>query len=83
MPGSMYFLGFAISCAIIPLMSDKIGRKKPFSLSLLIQTIMYFVIFFTKNIYTTIGCYFIIGMCSGGIVPIGLTYLNEFLPESK
>ena len=36
MIGSMYFVGFAISSGIIPPLSDKIGRKSIFMVSLIL-----------------------------------------------
>lgn len=80
MPGSLFFLGFAISSAIVPPLGDKYGRKWTFILSMLVQTICYFVVFFSKNIYLTIVFYFIVGLCSGGVVVVSTIYMNEFMP---
>lgn len=79
--GSAYFLGFAISSGITPNLADKYGRKKPYQGSLIVQTFAYFVIIISKNIYLTIGCYLIVGLCAGGRVAIGSNYLSEFIPQ--
>ena len=78
--GSAYFLGFAISSGITPSLADKYGRKKPYQSSLIVQTIAYFVIIMSKDIYLTIGCYLMVGLCAGGRVAIGTNYLSEFIP---
>lgn len=78
--GSFYFLGFGISSGILPPLADKFGRKYTYFFDVLTQTIAYLVIFFSKNIYLTIACYLVVGLCAGGRVAIGTTYMNEFLP---
>ena len=52
--GSVYFAGFAVSSGIIPPMSDKLGRKWIYIISLTIQTICYSVIIETKSIWRVI-----------------------------
>ena len=49
--GSMYFIGFAISSGITPLLAGKYGRKLPYLGSLLLQTLAYLVIILSKSIY--------------------------------
>ena len=79
--GSLYFVGFGISSLIVPSWSDKIGRKVPYMCSLLLQLFAYIAIFFSKDIYLTVVCYFIVGLCAGGRVAVGTTYLAELVPE--
>lgn len=74
----MYFAGFAISSGIIPPISDKVGRKWIFIVSLTVQTICYAVVVFTINIRYVVYSNFIIGLCSGGFMTM-IAYLNEFL----
>ena len=81
--GSIYFAGFAISSAIVPPMADKFGRKWTYFASLAVQTSAYIVIFFSKSIYLSIVFYFIVGLCAGGRVAIGTTYMNEFIPSNR
>ena len=40
----------------------------------------YVGIFFSHNVWFTISCYLLVGLCAGGRVAIGTTYLNEFIP---
>lgn len=79
--GSVYFLGFAVSAGVTPYLSDQYGRKYPYFFSIFFQTISYALIILSKNIYLTIGCYLIVGLCAGGRVAIGTIYISEFLPK--
>lgn len=76
-------MGFAISSGLVPCLADKYGRKWPYFFSLLVQTGAYVGIFFSKSISLTIGLYLVVGLCAGGRVAIGTTYMNEFLPERR
>ena len=78
--GSVYFLGMAASASFIPYISDIMGRKKPYALSLLLALIGYLVMYFSTSINLTIAAYLIIGIAAGGRVIIGATYMNEFIP---
>ena len=49
--GSMYFVSFAISSAVVPNLADRFGRKWPFFYSLLVETMAYFGIYFSMNIW--------------------------------
>jgi MFS family permease len=79
--GSAYFLGFAVSAGITPMISDKLGRKVPYSMSLMVQTCAHGLIIWSNNINGTIAYYLLVGLCAGGRVCIGSMYLAEFLPE--
>jgi MFS family permease len=74
-------MGFAISAGITPFLSDIYGRKWPYRASLIIQTIGYAFIIFSKSVRFTIGYYFLVGLCAGGRVAIGTNYLSEFIPS--
>lgn len=39
--GTMYFLGWAIACVIVPRMGDVYGRKKPFLASAIFSVFIY------------------------------------------
>ena len=79
--GSIYFVGFAISAAIVPRMADKYGRKNPYMCSLAVQFVVIILIFLCKNIYVAIFYYLLIGVCAGGRIAVGAMYMNEFIPE--
>ena len=79
--GSMYFLGFAISCGIVPYLADLHGRKKPLWWSMLVQTLAYVAITISTNVYMVNVLYLVVGLCAGGRVATGTMYMNEFVPS--
>lgn len=79
--GSFYFAGFSVSSAFVPNLADRLGRKKPYFISILTQSLAYALIFFSRDVLMVNFCYFVVGLCAGGRVAIGTTYMNEFLPE--
>lgn len=81
--GSVYFIGFALSSAIVPNQADRFGRKMPLIASIFVQTLAYFYIYFTQDIWRIITCYFVVGCCAGGRVGICVPYMNEFIPKDR
>jgi MFS family permease len=80
--GTFYFLGWGISSVIVPRLSDSsAGRRKPYLCSLACGLILYLMIVISPNIYITIIYFFGIGLCQGGRAIVGLSYMNEFIPE--
>jgi len=79
--GGFYFFGFAISCIFVPRIADLVGRKYPFIISMMFQTLAYLLIIFSRNIYFTIFCYWLVGMCAAGRMIVGVMYLCEFVME--
>ena len=80
--GSFYFIGFAISSAIIPPISDKYGRKIIYLLSLMTQCYMQAVIVYvTTSVNVMIALYLGVGLAAGGKVVVGTNYLSEFVPD--
>ena len=80
--GSMYFLGFAISCGTIPYLADLYGRKHQIFLAVFVQTLAYIVITCSKDVYLTNAMFLVVGLCCGGRVAAGTMYMNEFLPPA-
>jgi putative MFS transporter len=71
-----------ISSLTVPRLSDRYyGRKRPYVISLTLQTIFHIIILFSHNIWLNIILFFLVGCCAGGRVCVGLSYLNEFVPE--
>ena len=83
MLGSAYFVGFAISSAFTPKLSDMYGRKWPYLTCVIIQTVSYVFIIASKSLDLTIGLFVIVGLCAAGRVAIGANYVCEFLPDNK
>jgi MFS family permease len=71
-----------ISSFLVPRISDyKYGRRKPYLMSLMITMILYIMMFLSNSIYFNIIYFLGIGLCSGGRVCVGLSYMNEFIEE--
>lgn len=79
MLGSSYFITFAISAAIVPVIADKIGRKWPLFFSIVFQQVCWLFLFWSRSIYFSIACFFGVGLAAGGRVAICATYANEFV----
>jgi hypothetical protein len=78
--GAFYFIGLSISSALIPRAADQYGRKTPFIVSMVSQTLAYTLIIFSKSLGFTIFLYFCVGLCAGGRMVVGVMYLAEFIP---
>lgn len=78
--GSMQFVGWAISAAITPRLSDIYGRKPIFLASMALQLISLIGIYISRNVYVTIGIIFFFGMGGVGRSSISYLYMQEFLP---
>lgn len=79
--GSMYFLAWALFSAIVPLLSDRFGRKWPLFGSMFLKAVCLLLLLQSKSIYFTIGIYFFVGVAAAGRVTISTTYMNEMVPE--
>lgn len=79
--GAFFFIGFALSSAVIPRIADLYGRKRIYTFSMVLNLLFGVFLFFSKSIYFSIFSFFFIGVSSGGRVVVGTMYVNEFLPE--
>ncbi len=80
MIGSAYFVGYSVSCLIIPRIADIYGRRLPYIVSSFIQFLVYFGIFFSRDSLMTIALILIFGFCGAGRSGIGYLYLLEMMP---
>ena len=80
--GGAYFAGFGVSAGVLPPLSDAYGRRVPFFLFILVQTIAYAAIFRCSDVYGAIACYAVVGLCAGGRVTVGTQFLNEVVPSA-
>jgi MFS family permease len=81
--GSSIYIGWTISSFILPRIADIIGRKPVFCLSMLIQTVAFIGLFFTKSIYLAYFIMFLFGVSSVGRTSISFLYLMEILPKAQ
>jgi len=80
--GTAFFIGFMISSFLVPRASDhKYGRRMPYLTSLGCAMILYIMIYLSNSIYYNIFYFLGIGLCCGGRVCVGLSYMNEFIEE--
>ncbi len=81
--GSSLFIGWTISAFIFPRIADIIGRRPVFCLSMLIQTVAFTGLFFSKSIILTYIFMFLFGSSSVGRCAISFLYLMELLPKAQ
>lgn len=79
----MQFVGWAISAAITPRLSDIYGRRPIFLLSMLVQLLSLIAIYISRSVWITIGLIFFFGMGGVGRSSISYLYMQEFLPQDK
>jgi len=79
----MQFVGWAISAAITPRLSDFYGRRIVFLCSMFVQLISLIAIYISRDVYVTIGLIFFFGMGGVGRSSICYLYMQEFLPSDK
>ena len=80
--GSAFFIGWAITLLWLPRFGDIFGRKKMYVIGMIIDTVIFVVIFFTKNVYVMIVSQLIFGANTSIRVNIGYPYLMEMCPKS-
>lgn len=79
----MQFVGWAISAAIVPRLSDIHGRKPIFLFSMVVQLAALIGVYISRSVNITIGLIFIFGMGGVGRSSISYLYMQEFLPQNK
>mmetsp|Transcript_39692 Transcript_39692/g.60825 ORF Transcript_39692/g.60825 Transcript_39692/m.60825 type:complete len:329 (+) Transcript_39692:107-1093(+) len=79
--GTAYFIGLAISCSFIPLIADRVGRKRPLIFCMIMQTTAYLGIILSHNVHFTTAMFFFVGFFNGGLMGILPNYMNEFVPN--
>ena len=81
--GSILFVGWTLAAFIFPRLADIYGRRLIFTSSMLIQTLSFFGLYFSRNIYVTYVFMFFLGTASVGRCSVGYLYLMEILPKSQ
>jgi MFS family permease len=79
----MQFVGWAISAAITPRLSDIYGRKPIFLISMAIQLASLISIYISRQVWVTIGLIFVFGIGGVGRSSISYLYMQEFLPTNR
>ena len=77
--GTMVFLGWMVSSAIVPRLSDIYGRKRFFLGFHVLQVLSLLALMHVKDIYAAFACLFTLGFSGVGRSPIVYIYMMEFL----
>ncbi|MGG1398864.1 MFS transporter [Bacillus salipaludis] len=81
--GSINSIGMAVGALIFGLMSDRVGRKNVFIITLLLFSIGSGASAFTTTITMFLVLRFFIGMGLGGELPVASTLVSESVPVEK
>ena len=83
MLGSMFMVGYAISCLVVPPIADAFGRKIVFLVVLLIAFTAQLGLLISRNIYEAYIFQFINGSTMTGRINIGISLTKEYLTEES
>jgi MFS transporter, putative metabolite:H+ symporter len=81
--GSINSIGMAVGALLFGLMSDRIGRKNVFIITLLLFSIGSGLSAFTTSLTIFLLLRFVIGMGLGGELPVASTLVSEIVPAEK
>ena len=81
--GSSTFLGWVITLAFVPRLSDIYGRKWIYVVGMIVQSTGFTVLMFTNQFWVAIAALFVNGMCCTIRAQIGILYMMEFMPLAK
>lgn len=81
--GSIQSIGMAVGALVFGLMSDRIGRKNVFIITLLMFSIGSGISAFVTTITLFLILRFFIGMGLGGELPVASTLVSESVPAEK
>lgn len=79
---SINLAGMAIGAAVAGSLSDRVGRRQLFMLTLLIYSVASGLSGLSVALWMLIGCRFIVGLGLGGELPVTTTLVTEFLPTN-
>lgn len=79
--GSAYFIGILVGLPVLPSVSDKYGRKKLYAAVVYTIFLTELLLTFTESLNVAMLGLFIMGFTFSGKNIVGLSYLDEMLPE--
>ena len=80
---SAYFIGCGVTLLWLPRFADIYGRKKMYTLGMVLQVIFYTAIMFTRNYYVMLISIFIFGTLISFRNSIGFIYFLELVPKKN
>lgn len=75
--GALAFFGVLISTAFVPMLSDKIGRKLIYIITLGLSVLIQLWFILSTSIYEAYCCFFLLGLTAAGRMIVGLSYVLE------
>lgn len=75
--GALAFFGVLISTAFVPVLSDKIGRKVIYVITLGLSVLIQLWFILSTSIYEAYCCFFLLGLTAAGRMIVGLSYVLE------
>ena len=83
MLGSAGFAGMALGSTLFGLLADIIGRLKVFPITLFWYALLSGACALTVGFKSLFVMRFVVGMGLGGLIPVVMTYLAEYVPSKK
>ena len=80
MLGSIGLIGMALGAVIAGTIADRIGRKKVFSLTILLYSISTGICAVVPNYESLLVFRFLVGLGLGGELPVAATLVTEYVP---
>jgi YNFM family putative membrane transporter len=81
--GSLYFLGFLISCLIFPPLSDRFGRKNMFLIGAVGQAFAIAMMILYKDIHVQLTMIFLLGYTYPPKSMVAYSHLMEMIPTRE
>jgi Na+/melibiose symporter-like transporter len=78
--GSSYFIGVVTGLMFVPAMSDRIGRKEMFCVTLLVSIAAQVGLMWSSSLNVSFGFMILLGLTWPGKRVTGITYFLEFIP---
>lgn len=79
--GSAFFLGWSCTLLWLPRLGDIYGRKMPFALNQIINTILYSLLLWTRDLNQMIAILFTFGLVNSIRTNVGYVYMIELMPK--
>ena len=81
--GSAFAFAQCITLLILPKLADKFGRRWIFTVTRIVDCILYTVVLFSDDYAVTLAALIGLGLTTPGRLNVGVPYLNEWFPRSK
>ena len=78
--GSSYFIGVVIALMFVPALSDRIGRREMFCITLLVSIAAQIGLMWSNSLNISFAFMIILGLTWPGKRVTGITYFLEFIP---